>query len=54
MEVKACPDGTSVGRIPPDCEFAPCPYVTGKYITLVNQNFEAEVDEIISTFKEIN
>ena len=25
MEAKLCPDGTSVGRIPPDCEFAPCP-----------------------------
>jgi hypothetical protein len=25
MEVKQCPDGTYVGRVPPDCEFAPCP-----------------------------
>jgi hypothetical protein len=25
MEAKLCPDGTSVGRIPPDCEFAKCP-----------------------------
>lgn len=25
MDVKQCPDGTYVGRIPPDCEFAPCP-----------------------------
>ena len=25
LEAKICPDGTSVGRVPPDCEFAPCP-----------------------------
>ena len=24
-DAKICPDGSSVGRIPPDCEFAPCP-----------------------------
>ena len=25
MEAKICPDGSSVGRIPPQCDFAPCP-----------------------------
>jgi len=25
MEAKLCPDGSAVGRIPPDCEFAECP-----------------------------
>lgn len=25
MEAKICPDGTGVGRVPPSCEFAPCP-----------------------------
>lgn len=25
MEAKLCPDGSSVGRVPPACEFAPCP-----------------------------
>jgi len=24
-EAKICPDGTAVGRVPPNCEFAPCP-----------------------------
>lgn len=24
-EAKICPDGTAVGRVGPDCEFAPCP-----------------------------
>lgn len=25
MDAKICPDGSAVGRIAPDCEFAPCP-----------------------------
>jgi hypothetical protein len=25
MEAKQCPDGSSVGRVPPNCDFAPCP-----------------------------
>lgn len=25
MDAKICPDGSAVGRVPPDCEFAPCP-----------------------------
>ncbi|MFO0703540.1 MAG: hypothetical protein U0525_02330 [Patescibacteria group bacterium] len=24
-DAKICPDGTGVGRVPPNCEFAPCP-----------------------------
>ena len=24
-DAKQCPDGSYVGRIPPSCEFAPCP-----------------------------
>lgn len=28
MEAKVCPDGTSVGRSGPKCEFAPCPTPT--------------------------
>ena len=24
-DAKICPDGTGVGRVPPDCEFKPCP-----------------------------
>jgi hypothetical protein len=24
LEAKICPDGTSVGRLPPNCDFAPC------------------------------
>jgi|GEM_PF-2498375 len=25
QDAKMCPDGTAVGRVPPDCEFGPCP-----------------------------
>jgi len=25
LEAKECPDGSYVGRVPPNCEFAPCP-----------------------------
>jgi hypothetical protein len=25
MDAKICPDGTAVGRMPPSCEFVPCP-----------------------------
>lgn len=25
LDAKICPDGSSVGRVPPSCEFAPCP-----------------------------
>ena len=32
LEAKICPDGTTVGRIGPKCEFAPCP-------TAINQIF---------------
>jgi hypothetical protein len=25
MDARICPDGSAVGRMPPNCEFAPCP-----------------------------
>lgn len=25
QEAKICPDGSAVGRVPPSCDFAPCP-----------------------------
>jgi len=25
MDAKQCPDGSYVGRVPPNCDFAPCP-----------------------------
>ncbi len=34
MEAKICPDGSSVGRVGPSCEFAACPEVVTKAETL--------------------
>lgn len=30
LEAKICPDGSSVGRVPPNCDFAPCPSPTAR------------------------
>jgi hypothetical protein len=29
LDAKLCPDGSYVGRVPPNCEFAPCPPPAG-------------------------
>jgi hypothetical protein len=29
MDAKICPDGSAVGRVGPNCEFAPCPNFKG-------------------------
>lgn|GEM_PF-1238418 len=36
MEVKLCPDGSSVSRGGPNCEFAACPQKEGYYIDYYN------------------
>jgi len=35
LDAKVCPDGTAVGRVAPDCEFAPCPVAPAKTPQLV-------------------
>ncbi len=32
-DAKICPDGSAVGRVPPDCEFAPCPKTVQEPVT---------------------
>jgi len=39
-DARICPDGTAVARVPPDCEFAPCP------------NKECEIDSDCVVFGE--
>ena len=42
LEVKICPDGSSVGRTGPNCEFAPCPMPadeTANWKTYTDSNF---------------
>lgn len=41
QDVKVCSDGSTVGRVPPNCEFAPCPRENqSKTIKVVAQNLE--------------
>ena len=47
MEAKLCPDGSYVGRIPPKCDFAPCP--EAKTINLYYYNYELDRDEFGNT-----
>ncbi|OPL11954.1 MAG: hypothetical protein AVO34_01675 [Firmicutes bacterium ML8_F2] len=43
MDVKQCSDGSYVGRVPPECDFAPCPKT--KIINLYYYNSELDKDE---------
>ncbi|MBU2635407.1 hypothetical protein KJ841_02985, partial [Patescibacteria group bacterium] len=43
MDAKLCPDGSYVARIPPKCDFAPCPET--KTIKLYYYNYELDKDE---------
>ena len=49
-EAKICSDGSSVGRIPPDCEFAECPEFVDE--SLVNTNI-AEEELVIEETDEV-
>lgn len=52
MDVKICPDGSAVGRVGPNCEFAQCPTegtTTSKQPQLIN-NCETIMREITSAY----
>ncbi len=41
QDAKICPDGSAVGRLAPNCEFAPCPDETQSApVTIIAQNLE--------------
>lgn len=47
MDAKICPDGSSVGRTAPNCEFAVCPSIPAQEVgQLPNLNTEKEKVEI--------
>jgi hypothetical protein len=46
-EAKICPDGSAVGRIPPDCEFAECPEVP-EDITEPETTIEESISEPVT------
>lgn len=51
MEAKVCPDGTSVGRVAPSCDFAPCPssiLTADKTVTITTDKTEYEQGEEIN------
>ena len=39
QEAKICPDGSSIGRVGPNCDFAPCPDVTVGWNILKNAEY---------------
>jgi hypothetical protein len=43
QDAKLCPDGSYVARIPPECDFAPCPET--RTIKLYYYNYEIDKDE---------
>lgn len=43
MEAKICPDGSSVGREGPKCEFAACPEITAGWKTSANSEYGFEM-----------
>jgi hypothetical protein len=53
MEAKLCPNGTAVGRVGPNCDFAPCPDATTTPEIFV-QNVNVKSGDKISNPLQIN
>ncbi|MFA5069964.1 MAG: hypothetical protein WC528_01665 [Patescibacteria group bacterium] len=49
MEAKLCSDGSAVGRVPPTCEFAPCPNENGNSNVNLNANVSVNANENLNT-----
>lgn len=45
LEAKVCPDGSHVGKVPPDCEFEPCPEVVETGLSYEETVLIAEASE---------
>lgn len=52
MEAKVCPDGTSVGRSGPKCEFTPCPTADWKKYTNNYYHFSFNYPKALTFLKE--
>jgi hypothetical protein len=50
MEAKLCSDGTSVGRVAPSCDFAPCPTLSPTPVATADPtaNWQTFTDDILS------
>lgn len=42
MDAKLCPDGSYVGRVPPKCDFAPCPEIRTIKLYYYNPDFDRD------------
>ncbi len=51
MEAKLCPDGTAVGRVPPKCEFEPCPNPTQVILRKIDPMLQRSLDNMKDTDK---
>jgi len=49
MEAKICPDGNTVGRVGPNCEFAPCPIIPEPIVTAdeIQIHIDSKADFIV-------
>lgn len=54
LEAKLCPDGSAVGRIGPNCEFAACPGIdeTADWLTYTNQENGFEIKYPVNFLNE--
>lgn len=52
MDAKICPDGTAVGRVGPNCEFAPCPAPQASEGTLCKPE-QRNVDACIEIYQPV-
>ena len=43
LDAKICPDGSGVGRVPPSCEFAPCPATKNPEFAITSPASGAEI-----------
>lgn len=51
MEALVCPDGSSVGRVPPSCDFAPCPEPAPEDQEDPTENWQTSVKEGVGSFR---
>ncbi|MDP3953903.1 MAG: hypothetical protein Q8Q06_00620 [bacterium] len=49
MDAKLCPDGSYVGRVAPNCEFAPCPGDTPEWLAIKQAINNCEVESVWQT-----
>jgi hypothetical protein len=54
LDAKICPDGSAVGRVGPDCEFAPCPTTTTTLVCQDGDTRDATCPDGVTTYLNEN